>query len=270
MTSLRDLQREIGTALLAEGDAAVARAVQDDGIAATARLDLYRHHILTTLTAALCATFPVVCRLVDERFFGYAADRYIRVAPPAGPCLSEYGETFADFLAAFPPCASLPYLPDVARLEWAMARALDAMDEPPLGAEALRACGPESAGGLVFRLDPSLALLASRWPIDAIWHANQSGANEGAAVDLRAGGVRLEVRRLGDDVVFRALASAVHAFRRALGAGERLADATERALALEPQFDLSRALADLLEEGLLTGVTYSPSTEENHRCHSQP
>jgi hypothetical protein len=269
MMSLRELQQEMRAMLLGESDAAIAGAVRDDGIAAVARLDLYRHHVLTTLTTALRATFPVVGRLVDERFFGYAADRYIRVAPPDGPCLSEYGETFADFLAAFPPCASLPYLPDVARLEWAMARALDAADEPPLGAETLRACGPESAGGLGFRLDPSLALLASPWPIDAIWHANQPGANEGTAVDLRAGGVTLEIRRLGDDVVFRALAPAVHSFRRALAAGERLGDATERALALERQFDLSQALADLVEEGLITGVTHSPSTEENHRCHSQ-
>jgi len=42
------------------------------------------------------ATFPVVCRLVDRRFFGFAADRYIHDHLPAGPCLFEYGGTFID------------------------------------------------------------------------------------------------------------------------------------------------------------------------------
>jgi hypothetical protein len=268
MTPLRDLQRDVRGALLGERDPAIARAVCDDGITAAARLDVYRHHVVTTLTAALRATFPVVCRLVDGRFFDFAADRYISAEPPTGPCLSEYGLTFADFLAAFPPCGPLPYLADVARLEWALACALDAADEEPLSVEALRACAPESAGGLVLRLDPSVSLLASPWPIDAIWRANQPGVD--AVVDLRAGGARLEIRRLGDEVGFRPLTAGVHAFRRALIESEPLAAATERALAQDPEFDLSRALADLVEEGLITGIVQSPSIEEDQRCHTRP
>jgi len=34
--------------------------------------------------------------------------------------LAEYGDGFADFLAGFAPAQSLPYLADVARLEWAI------------------------------------------------------------------------------------------------------------------------------------------------------
>ena len=111
------------------GDAgAAAREIEADGLAPEARLEIYRHHVLTTLTSALEATFPVVCRLVDRRFFAYAADRYLRAHPPTGPCLFEYGDSFPDFLAAFPPCRDLAYLPDVARLEWAMNAALHAAD----------------------------------------------------------------------------------------------------------------------------------------------
>ena len=66
---------------------------------AAARVQVYWNHVFTSLTEALEATYPVVCRLVDRRFFGFAADRYIRRHPPAGPCLLEYGATFADFLA---------------------------------------------------------------------------------------------------------------------------------------------------------------------------
>jgi len=264
MTSLHELQRDIRAALLGSDDTAAATLVAADGLAPEARLQIYRHHVFTTLTAALQAVFPVVCRLVDERFFGYAADQYIRVEPPSGPCLFEYGATFPEFLAAFPPCHELPYLGDVARLEWAMHRALHAPDAVPLGPDALRSVAPEAAGDLVFTLDASLSLLASGWPIDAIWRANQPGAaEEGTTVNLRADGVALEVRRHGDDVASRVIASAVHAFRRALTDGRPLAVATEDALLADPAFDLPGELDALFREGLPIGFTCSPSTREN-------
>jgi hypothetical protein len=75
MTSLRELQRDVRAALLGSEDAGAAALVAADGLAPEARLQIYRHHVFTTLTAVLQAVFPVVCRLVDERFFGYAADR---------------------------------------------------------------------------------------------------------------------------------------------------------------------------------------------------
>jgi len=264
MTSLRELQRDVRAALLGSDDAGAAAFVAGDGLAPEARLQVYRHHVLTTLTGALQAVFPVVCRLVDERFFGYAADQYIRVEPPSGPCLFEYGATFPEFLGAFPPCRDLAYLGDVARLEWAMHRALHAPDAAPLGPEAVRSVAPEAAGGLILALDASVSLLASRWPIDAIWRANQSGAaEEGVTVDLSAGGVTLEVRRRGDDVGFRVISPAVHAFRRALAGGCPLVAATEHALAADPAFDLPGELGALFREGLPIGFTRSPSTRED-------
>ncbi len=253
MTSLRELQRDLRAALLG-GDAAPAvDAVAEDGLTADARLQIYRRHVFTTLTAALQATFPVVCRLVDERFFGYAADRYIRLEPPSGPCLFEYGESFPDFLASFPPCRELPYLSDVARLEWAVNSAVWTPEHSPLPAEALHAVPPEQAGDLVFVLDESCALLASRWPIDRIWRANQAD-EVGGVVDLRMGGATLEVRRQGDDVGVRRLEPGVYAFRRALSEGRRLADAAEAALAEEAAFDLPGALRALMREGVVAGL----------------
>ena len=142
MSSLRELQAGVRAALLADDERGVAPDVVDDGLSASARLAVYRHHVFTSLTEALEATYPVVCRLVDRRFFGWVADQYVRVRPPAGPCLFEYGADFAEFVAAFPACAHLPWLADVARLEWAMNAALHAPDalplEPKLCARSIR------------------------------------------------------------------------------------------------------------------------------------
>jgi hypothetical protein len=82
MPALRDIQSEFRGALLGRDDAFAATMVCGDGIAPSARLRIYRHHVLTTLTAVLKATYPVVCRLVDERFFDYVVDCYIHARPP--------------------------------------------------------------------------------------------------------------------------------------------------------------------------------------------
>jgi len=202
--------------------------------------------VLDSLTAALATTFPVVARLVDPRFFRYAADAYVRAQPPAGPCLFEYGATLADFLASFEPCRHLVYLPDVARLEWAMNAALHAPDVPPLTAAGAAALGPDALAARALALHPSVTLLRSRWPVDRIWRANQSDGD--GAADLDAGAVALQVWRRGDDVVFRALSPAADALRVALARTRRLGPALDAARAAEPAADLGALLREALDE----------------------
>ena len=248
MPPLRELQRDIRAALLGD-DPRAAREVVADGLAPEARLAVYRHHVLTSLTAALEATFPVVVRLVDPRFFRFACDRYVRDAPPAGPCLFEYGATFPDFLAAFEPCRHLAWLPDVARLEWAMNAALHAPDTEALSADTLRALPAGTLETADLALHPSVALLDSPWPVDAVWRANQAGGD--GVADLGAGGVHLCVWRLGDEVVFRALPPAAFAFRRALARDGRLAAAVAAALDADPRVDLAALVREALDEAVL-------------------
>jgi hypothetical protein len=249
--TLRELQTSLRASIL-ERDrldvAHVAAHVNADGIGACARLAVYRHHVFATLTAVLESTFPVVCRLVDRRFFVFAADRYIRDHPPLTPCLFEYGVSFAEFLADFAPCRHLGYLPDVARLEWAINVALHAPEAPPLDPGVARVA-PEAVAGLTFRLEPSLTMLASAWPVDQIWRANQPGGD--GVVDLDAGGARLEVRRRGDDVVFRTVTPADFAFRDTLWRTGTLQDAADAALSRDGAFDAGAAVRALVDEAAL-------------------
>jgi hypothetical protein len=262
---LRDLQLGIRVAVFGGDVAAICNAIVADGLSAEARLQIHRNHVRTTLTEALKATFPVVCRLVDERFFAFAADTYIQGHPPSGPCLFEYGESFPGFLEAFPPCRSLPYLADVARLEWTLNTALRAADEPPALPAALMQVRAADRPHLVFRLQPSLRLLASAWPVDRVWAANQPGADPEQTIDIGAGGVQLELRRQGEGVTFRRLAAAPFAFRRALARRQTLESAAAAALASDRRFDLTSALADLLGEGAIAGFSVIPSLTEEHR-----
>lgn len=98
--------------------------------------------------------------------------------------------------------------------------------------------------------------------MDRIWQAHQEGARPDG-VTLEQAAVWLELRRLGDDVVFRRLDCPTFAFRQALAEGRVLVAAAEAALALAPDFDLTGALGALLSEDVLIGYALlSPSLLE--------
>lgn len=262
MPALRDVQAAFRRALL-EGEANdVTALIVEDGLAAEERLGVHRNNFFASLTAVLRDTFPAVCRLVDERFFAYAAHEFIRQAPPSRAVLAEYGAGFAGFLADFPPCRTLSYLADVARLEWLMARAATAAMAEPLAASALAAIAPEDAPRLVLRLHPALGFLASPFPIDRIWRANRQESADTPAIDLAAGGVRLEVSRGGSDVLMRPLDAASFAFRQALAQGNALEAAAVLALEAAPDFDLARGVSDLFGDGAVVALELPPPAPE--------
>jgi hypothetical protein len=245
MLTLDQLQRRMCSAIRGRHEPELVALIESDGIPPEGRLRIYRNHAILTLSEALKATFPVVCRLVDERFFSYAAHEYIGEALPSRPCLAEYGESFPDFLSTFPACRDLVYLADVARLEWAINLALHAEEATPLDRSAV------SCLDLVVRLHPSLQLVSSPWPIDVIWHANQPDSDPDTVIDLESGGARLQIYRRGDRVVISAIEGATYAFLDAIAHGAPLTDAIEAGRRVSPTFDSAANLDFLFEEGLI-------------------
>ncbi len=254
MLALPELQQSFTAGLLGGEDTALLDLIEGDGLDARARLGIYRHHVLTTLTAILEAVYPVVCALVDRRFFGYAADAFIRRHPPASPCLGGYGADFPEFFAEFPPCAHLPYLPDVARLEWAVHRAATTPPAAALDREGLRAVDPARMADVTFTLDPSLSHLASPWPVDRIWRAHQAEGQD-LDVDMPGGSVWLEVCATGDGVAVRSIESGTYALRDALGRGMSLGEAVEIALESQSTLDVKAEIRSMLEDHIFSHFT---------------
>ena len=259
MSRLRDLQCGVGKAVLGRDEESIVAAIVDDGLHPTQRLDIYRNHYNTSLAEALKATFPVVCRVLDPRFFAYAANEFVKVSPPRQVCLFEYGEGFPEFIAAFPPCVHLAYIGDTARLEWLINASLHSPALPAIDSKDLAHLDAGDYPRLIFALQPSLRLIESRWPIDRIWHLNRPGAEGDGAVNLDAGGCRLEIRQLGDDVVIRSLEAGEFALRTELAKGRSLDEAVASALAQDSLFDMAHGLRRLFAERLVTGFTLAPN-----------
>jgi hypothetical protein len=181
----------------------------------------------------------VTRRIVGEAFFAALARAYGRAQPPASGDLNEFGALLPAFIAEFPHTQDLPYLADVARLEWLVHRAYYAA---PAGAF-------DPGRALEARLAPACGLLESAWPLAAIWQAHQPGGDP-ASVDLAAGPELVLVLRPAWRVEVRALARGDYRFLAGLGGG--LGPALEAAVAADAQFHPSTALARWVREGVLT------------------
>jgi hypothetical protein len=217
------------------------------------RFTVYRNNVFASLTACLAARFPAVARLVGEEFFAVTSRVFIDQYPPASPALLEYGEEFAAFLQTFEPASGLPYLADVARLEWHVATAYHAADARPVGASALQRLGENSPDARI-DLHPSCATLISRYPIYSIWHTNTHDEAV-RPIDADSGGEAVLIVRPQFDVsVVRLDVTGTYAFIAALKAGHSLELAAEIGGEVDRRFDLAAALTQLFRCGAVAGV----------------
>ena len=240
MPSLRDTQIGFAQAMFADPAADWLATIQPGLFGAQRHLQVYRHNITASLTAALAAVYPAIRRLGGQGFFDYVADAFVREVPPRSGNLHDFGAEFADFLQRLPAAAGVPYLADVARLEWAYHRAYHAADAAALDVTALAAITPDEYAQLRFRLHPSAQLLASDYPLLRIWQINQPDYAGNDSVDLGEGADRLLVLRPALDVGIVRLTSAEFDFLSACAVGATLIDAA--ALVAAPDFDLTAVL----------------------------
>ena len=249
---LREIQRSFAGAVLTGDFEGLGRYVREDGMRKASRIGIYRNNVVTSLTSLLAERFPLTERLVDARFFAFAAERFIADLPPDQPCLDLYGAALAGFLAEFPACADLPYLSDVARLEWKLFCVARAAAPPPIGIESLQRIGADQAMSLRFECDPAVDYLMSPWPVRQIWQTHQEIADP-EPVALNSGVNRIEIRRIGGHLLIRELEPAEFAFRSVLAAGAMLVTAIELAIDQLPEFEFSQSLAGLFRDQWVTG-----------------
>jgi len=208
--------------------ATVAPFVAAAGLLPRERLGVYRHTMLSTLTAAIELNFPAVRALVGEAFFAMAAARYAAAAPPAAATPHAYGDGFAAFLQTLPEAAELPYLAAI----------------PAARHDAL-----------CFAPHASVRLLTLTAPADRIADAVLAGDDAAmAAIDLASGPALLLVHRAAQGVRSLRLAPEAFDFLRRMFAGEPW-------LGLAVQPHAAQNLAEALLSGWLGGVTSTPTRD---------
>lgn len=253
-SGLAALQERFASALRDNAEAVPQGVTSHNAARPAKRFHVYRNNVHASLIGVVRARFPVVERLVGEEFFRAMARIFVEAHPPRSPALFEYGGDFIPFLEGFEPVQELPWLPDVARLEWLRNLAYHAPDAEPLAPSALAAVAVEDLSGLRLALHPSAQLFASDYPAVSIWEAN---AQEGEVAPLREGlgAEDALILRPHLEVLALRLGPGGHAFAGALGAAAPLAEAADIAARADDAFSLPEALGALIAAGAFSGFS---------------
>ncbi len=225
---------------------------------------------------ALAAAYPVTQQLLGaDSFAQLARALWLRQPPPVGDA-GAFGAGLSDYLADFVAggvrgggaSSPEPYLPDLARLEWAVHRATTAADAADAGAtpHAFDRLADTDPATLWLLPRPGTALLQSAHPVASIWLAHQHAADAADAADgtpdrfadaraaLACGrGESALVWRQGWQVRVAVLDDADATFTRLLLQGTSLGAALS-APSDRPGFDFDAWLVATLTRGWLLGA----------------
>jgi hypothetical protein len=250
MPTLLEVQVAMRRSLLHNTTAAVSALLAPE--ISEDRLDIYRNTFLATLTKALRITFPASEKLVGAEFFEGAAQSFVEARPPGHAWLDLYGAEFPDFLRDFPAAASVPYLADVAALEWAVNGARHAPVQSPLDLARLAAVTANGQMDICFTPHPSVRLLRVRYPADLIWRAVLASDDEALGqIDLQVGPVHLLIEQLSSELKLTRMGEDSWLFLSHLCGGEALGTALDR----PGDFDATAALAGHLADGRFVDFT---------------
>ena len=245
-------QREFAQALFDPQQPCPAGLRSWNGADPAARFAVHRNNAVSSLVEALADTFPVTRQLVGEAFFGAMARLFVLDAPPRSPLLGQYGDGFPAFVERFEPAQGLPYLADVARLEFLRVRAFHAADAAVLSADdiARHLLDPQALPGSLVAFHPSAAVLTSRYAIVALWAAHQ-GVGDIAEVDPSRPQSALVLRQQDDAAVIAIERGSALFFQRLMDRAT-LGVANAAAAAFDEGFDLAASLGILVGHGALS------------------
>lgn len=207
------------------------------------RLQIYRNNIFSSLTRALLDTYPIIVELTGEDFSRQLMWDFILENPPQEACLSRYGGELAPFIESFSTAKNLPYLADIARLEWAMNESYYAPDDRSLVFSDLQNVPMAALADITLPLRSSSCLLKSNWPLSAIHDfCLKEDRDESETLYIDQDDCRVMIYRPGLTVKIILLEDSEYLFLLSLKTGNPLGEALEITLDGFPNFNFQQCL----------------------------
>jgi hypothetical protein len=187
-------------------------------------------------------------------------------SPPRSPIMLHYGAEFSEFIKAFEPAKSLPYLSDVARIERAWTESYHARESQPFDVADLTALSPGGFGDLTFVVHPSLRIIRSKLPALSIWQMNTEGGTP-KAIDMESGGQDTMIVRPDAEVEVRLMRPGGAAFLQELLVGGTVTEALRTAVTECETFDLPGNLSGLFGARVFVGWKIAENWSWNLGVH---
>ena len=218
------------------------------------RFAVYRNNVVVSLVQSLADTYPVCQALVGAEFFAAMAREFVWRDPPRSPVLHEYGAMFSVFIESFAPAAPVPYLADVARLEWSRLQVLHAADHQGAPRERLLDLfsDPARLQSARLMLAPCVATIDSPYAVRSIWAAHH-GHGDMNTVDVHQPESTWVIRS-DLDCLLIGVDPGAHLLLTLLRHGGRIVDAAASTLAAFPHCAVTDHLGSLIEHGVITDI----------------
>ena len=247
-------QREFASALVdAEAAPPIVAHLFAPDARALSRLGLYRANVDAAAARALANAYPVVRCLIGDECFRALAGAYAQAHPSASGDLGRFGAELAAFARGWKNVAALPYLADVAALEWLVHRAYFAADGRVAARHRIAALAATDLLAARFSLHPACAWIESSFAIATIWRAHQPGSGVALPSDAGSAETALVVRPQWNGDVLASDGGEIAALR-SLRAGNDMEAAIAAGLGADPRFDFPRALVRWLDNAVLVEV----------------
>ncbi|KTD18757.1 Uncharacterized protein conserved in bacteria [Legionella lansingensis] len=251
---LSKLQSDFRDIIFHDEETEIYSFVNENGLTAKRRLQIYQNNIFETLTDTLKSIYPTILKLVGDNFFIATAHEYIHNYPSESGDLAQFGRMFDHFLAEFSPAQRLIYLPEVAQFDWACHEVFHAAFHEPFILAKLEAIPEECYGQIKFQLHPASRVLFFQFPILRIWQICQDEESNDE-VRLEEGGNDILVIRRQLGIEFEKLSKGEAVFLHALLQGAIFADACALALRADPEYNVNTYLQNCLSNGTIVDVS---------------
>ncbi|MEM8593721.1 MAG: DNA-binding domain-containing protein [Pseudomonadota bacterium] len=169
-------------------NALVAAIVDDESSSVHAlvsqpeRVAVYQNNARHGLVGVLKLNYEHCAQVLGDVYFDSLAMRFVRACFPNENSLNCYDERFVDFIeqqaSLEEGLSELPYLVDLARLDFAMTRCGHASSDDPTALARFSNAPPEQQMNAVVKVGSGVCVLTSAWPLADIVRLNRGEIDE--------------------------------------------------------------------------------------------
>lgn len=218
-----------------------------------ALLPIHHDHYFLTLTHTLKTHYPMTMALLGEDCFETFCCLYISDYPSTDPELEKYGAYFPAFLSKQETLNHVPYVIDIATVEW-ICHTLPMLEPSTFSFnQVLSHLDEQDYDKLYIELNPSAQLFASPYPLLRLITYCKSPTDQ--PFEMTQEPCQLLLIKTKEGVSFFALDDAEYTFLEALIEESPLKQALSHALAKDADFPCEETLMHFIQSNIVRNIT---------------
>jgi hypothetical protein len=161
-----------------------------------ARLSVYQEGYPARIASSLSEAFPAIANILGDGSLAKLTERFIRRGLPSERNLNRIGRSLPHFLVDDPLSGDLPFLPDLAALEWAIFECFHSEPGRDFDLATTTAFSLDDWARTQITFRPGSTVVLSAWPIRELWMTRELDRSE-INLDLAGRPEQVLVHRVG-------------------------------------------------------------------------